>query len=554
MPMKSLAKHLSTKVTPQRAPIPGRESEMVRNEAGGYTFAVDDWVRLDRLLILGSEGGAYYASERQLTLQNAKCFERCVEEDGVRTVARIATVSESGRAPKNDPALLALAIAAKRGNDATRTAALQALPRVARTSTHLFAFAEALEQLGGWGRGTRRAIAEWYRGRDLDALTYQAVKYRQRNGWTHTDMLRLAHVAPPAPAYDAVFRWITHGVMPEDATQLRLLDGYTRLQAATSARDAAQLIVDFRLPREAVPTPYLNAVEVWEALLDKMPMTALIRNVATMTRVGLLTPRAGATTRVVEQIGDAARLRKARVHPMSVLMALRTYASGRGLRGRHTWEPVQRIVDALDGAFYATFDNVEPTGKRLLVGVDCSGSMMSGSVAGVVGLSPREAAGAMALIALRTEPNAEVMGFTTGAKELRISPRQRLDDVVSTLAKIAKGEGTDCSIPMRWAAERRADFDAFALYTDGQTWAGPQHPVQAMAAYRSERVGGAKMVSVAFVGYGTSVVDGSDAGMLDIVGFDTAAAVLIADFLRDASGDAGTPDAVPEPEDNTDSG
>lgn len=542
MPMKSLAKHLSAKVTPQRAPIPGREAEMVRNEAGGYTFAVDDWVRLDRFLILGSEGGAYYASERQLTLENAQCVERCVEEDGARAVARIASVSESGRAPKNDPALLALAIAAKRGTDATRTAALQALPRVARTSTHLFAFAEALEQLGGWGRGTRRAIAEWYRGRDLDALTYQAVKYRQRNGWTHADMLRLAHAAPPDASYDALFRWVTHGVMPEDTAQVRLLDGYTRLQAAASARDAAQLIVDFRLPRETVPTQHLDSVEVWEALLAGMPMTALIRNLATMTRVGLLTPRAGATTRVVEQLGDVERLRKARVHPIAVLMALRTYASGRGLRGRHTWEPVQRIVDALDGAFYATFDNVEPTGKRLLVGVDCSGSMMGGNVAGIAGLSPREAAGAMALIALRTEPNAEVMGFTTSAKALRISPHRRLDDVVSTIASVSQPEGTDCSIPMRWAMKQRADVDAFALYTDGQTWAGPQHPVQAMAAYRGARVAEAKMVSVAFVGYGNSVVDGSDAGMLDVVGFDTAAPALIADFLR---GDGGTERSVP---------
>jgi len=534
MPMKNLAKHLSTKVTPQLAPIPGREAEMVRNEAGGYAFPVDDWVRLDRFLVLGSDGGAYYASERQLTLDNARCVERCVTDNGARTVARIAAVSESGRAPKNDPALLALALAAKRGDEATRKAALEALPRVARTATHLFAFAEAVEQLGGWGRGTKRAVADWYRNRDLDALTYQAVKYRQRNGWTHTDMLRLAHVEPPSSAYDALFRWIVRGETPDDGSQFRLLEGFNRVQAAASAGDAARLVLEYRLPREAVPTQHLDSPDVWEALLVDMPMTALIRNLATMTRVGLLTPRATATARVVEQVGDHLRLRKARVHPMAVLIALRTYASGRGLRGRNTWEPVQKIVDALDGAFYTTFDNVEPTGQRLLIGVDCSGSMMHGAVAGVPGLTPREAAGAMALIALRTEPKAEVIGFTVNAKDLRISPRRRLDDAVKSIAAVARGEGTDCSIPMRCAIDRKADFDAFALYTDGQTWAGPQHPVQAMATYRDIRVRTAKMVSVAFVGYGNSVVDGSDAGMLDIVGFDTAAPTLITDFLRGA--------------------
>jgi hypothetical protein len=30
-------------------------------------------------------------------------------------------------------------------------------------------------------------------------------------------------------------------------------------------------------------------------------------------------------------------------------------------------------VDALDGAFYAAFDNVEPAGARLLLALDVSG-------------------------------------------------------------------------------------------------------------------------------------------------------------------------------------
>jgi 60 kDa SS-A/Ro ribonucleoprotein len=532
MPIKSVARHLSTRVTPQTAPIPGREAEMARNEAGGWTFPVDDWVRLDRFLILGSEGGAYHAGERQLTLENGACVARCLDEDGARTVARIATVSESGRAPRNDPALLALAIAAKRGSEGTRKAALEALPRVARTATHLFAFAEAIEQMGGWGRGTRRAVGDWYRGRDLDALTYQAVKYRQRNGWTHRDLLRLAHAEPPTPDYDALFRWIVRGEMPADGARFRLLEGFERVQAAATARDAARLVTEYRLPREAVPTQHLDSAEVWEALLADMPVTALIRNLATMTRVGLLAPGAAATTRVTEVLGDPARLRKARVHPMAVLIALRTYASGRGLRGRHTWEPVQKIVDALDAAFYSAFANVEPTGRRLLVAVDCSGSMTRGAVAGVQGLTPREAAAAMALIALRTEEKAEVLGFTVDAKELRISPRQRLDDAIAAIAAVARAEGTDCAVPMRWAIDRRADFDAFVLYTDGQTWAGPQHPAQAVAEYRRLRVPAARMVSVAMVAYGTGIADRADAGMLDVVGFDTAAPALIADFVR----------------------
>jgi len=56
-------------VTPQSLPIPG--SDQVPNSAGGYAWKVDDWTRLHRFLVLGSEGGSYYAIERALTAENA---------------------------------------------------------------------------------------------------------------------------------------------------------------------------------------------------------------------------------------------------------------------------------------------------------------------------------------------------------------------------------------------------------------------------------------------------------------------------------------------------
>ena len=55
-------------------------------------------------------------------------------------------------------------------------------------------------------------------------------------------------------------------------------------------------------------------------------------------------------------------------------------------------------------------------------------------------------------------------------------------------------------------------------------------------ALAAVRVPKARMVCVAFVANGTSVVDGSrGGGMRDVVGFETAAPTLIGDFLRGAS-------------------
>ena len=113
---------VNRKRTAQSDPISG--TSQVPNSAGGFAFPVDDWTRLERFLILGTEGGSYYAGERKLSRENADVVVRCLAANGPDTVARIVAVSEAGRAPKNDPAIFALALAASSGDDATRRAAL----------------------------------------------------------------------------------------------------------------------------------------------------------------------------------------------------------------------------------------------------------------------------------------------------------------------------------------------------------------------------------------------------------------------------------------------
>src|SRR4029079_16104036 len=107
-----------------------------------------------------------------------------------------------------------------------------------------------------------------------------------------------------------------------------------------------------------------------------------------------IAPASAGTAKVVAQLGDVERIRRAQVHPIALLAALRTYQAGRGARGRGEWNPVREGGDTLDAAFYTALENVEPTGKRLLLALDVSGSMTFGSVAGVPHLSPRDASAA----------------------------------------------------------------------------------------------------------------------------------------------------------------
>lgn len=317
--MFKFTKHFSTLSTAQSEAIPG--SNQVANSAGGFTWAVTDWVRLDRFLILGSEGGTYYIKEAKLTVENAGAVQRCIAEDGVRVVNTIVAVATAGRAPKADPAIFALAMCAKLGDEATRKAAYAALPMVCRTGTHLMHFAEYAQGFGGWGRGMRKAVAAWFNDKPARDLAYQLVKYGSRDGWSTRDLLRLAHPRAASPSHDRLFAWVTSGALTDEAkadSALRLLTAADELKRVDEVARAVALVREHRIPREAIPTTWLTFAEIWDALLADMPMTAMIRNLATMTRVGLLKAGSDAAKTVVARLGDAARLQKARVHPIAL--------------------------------------------------------------------------------------------------------------------------------------------------------------------------------------------------------------------------------------------
>ena len=393
----------------------------------------------------------------------------------------------------------------------------------------------------------RRAVAGWYTAKPATDLMYQVLKYPSRDGWAHRDALRLSHPKAPTVAHDLVFRYATKGwdgvltlAGVDDLDVVQTIEAVEALKHQAPGL-AAQTIARHGLTREMVPTELLTHAVVWEALLERMPLTALIRNLGVMGKVGLLVPLSDAVQSVTARLGDRKAIKAARVHPLAVLAALKTYAQGHGMKGKNTWRPVPQVVDALDRAFYLAFENAPTTGKRVMLALDVSGSM-SARVNGMQYLECREASAAMALVTAASEPKHMFTAFTAGSypsrwsprlgsglSTLAISPRERLDDVVKRISGLAFG-GTDCALPMLEALKHQWPVDLFVIYTDSETWAGKVHPSQALRQYR-ERTGiPAKLVVVGMASNGFSIADPGDGGMLDVVWFDTASPQVIADF------------------------
>ena len=527
---------------PQSAPRDGRQ---VKNAAGGYVYSLDRWARLDRFLILGSDAPTYYATARDLTKQNRENLDACFSLNPTRTAETVAQVSEAGRAPKNDPAIFALAVGANHVAPDARTAALAAVPRVCRTVSHLFAFVSAATSLGrGWGRGLKRAVAAWYAARSVDALAYQGVKYRSRYGFDHSRLVRLAHPDPQGDsARNELYRWLANGSVRDESTLPAVVRAHLEAMAASPAKSLVRLIEEHRLPWEALPTRANADPAVWRAMLPHLGATALLRNLGNMTRLGALAPLSPAEDAVVARLGDVEALKRARVHPLSILVARAVYGSGRGVKGGGAWTPSGRVVSALDAAFRTAFEAVEPAGKRFLIGLDVSGSMTQ-SLGGSP-LSCREASAALALVTAATEPKCHVVGFTgsgstrwmSGAAAVSPLPgihaNASLAEATAAVSNLPFGP-TDCALPMLHALRKRLAVDVFVVLTDNETWCGEVHPAEALNRYRKATGIDAKLAVVGLTATGFSIADPADAGMLDVVGFDTATPAILSRFAAGA--------------------
>lgn len=513
-----------------------REDE-VKNHAGGYVFAVSDMALVERFLVLGTEGGTFYASESKATKEAATGCLKAVKANGLAVVEKIVEVSTKGQAAKNDPALFLLAMASGEGDDETRRAALEALPLVARTATHLFTFLEYAKQFRGWGRSLKRAVANWYNDKSPNQVAYQAVKYRNRSGWSHRDVLRKAHPSTDSIGLKAVYDWICHDTLVPSLPSV--IKDYEVISRTDNVAFVVGTLMDNKsIPWEALPTTMLREPTVWAALLPNMPLTALVRNLGRLGSIGLLTPFSEAEKQVVEKLSDAEHIRKSRLHPIALFNAYKVYVSGQGVKGSMQWNVNQKVSSALYDAFFMAFDFVEPTGKNFYLGLDVSGSM-SWSTCANMAITPREASAIMALVTVKAEQNTLVKGFSSvrGPRRgdrgalvgLNITKHDNFDSVISKVSGLDFG-ATDCALPMVDALELKIPVDVFTVYTDNETWAGNVKPYQALRNYRDKMGIDAKLVVVAMTASGFTIADPSDAGMLDVVGFNTSTPQAISKF------------------------
>jgi hypothetical protein len=290
-----------------------------------------------------------------------------------------------------------------------------------------------------------------------------------------------------------------------------------------------------KIQREHLPTELLNTMQIWNALLSGMGMTALIRNLGKLSQIGVTSTRAND---IIKTLTDPKSVKDSKVHPLQVLVGMKTYSQGKGDLGSMVWTLNSYITTALSTTFRQAFGNITSTGKRYMLGLDVSGSMSMSMCAGAKNITPREGSVAMAMMTLHAEgaQNVHIYGFSNVFYNFngKIRPDMTIQDAIK--ATDVPFGATDCALPMTEALkmyhQSRIVFDVFCVYTDSETYTPTIHPQVALEQYRKATGVDAKLIVVGMVANQMTIADPKDRNTLNLAGFDTSTPELISMFVR----------------------
>jgi 60 kDa SS-A/Ro ribonucleoprotein len=564
-------------------------SQEHKNNAGGYVFKVTPMQQAQRIVILGVSSGTYYEKANDLLKESMECFEQVIRDGSVQElVAMIVNVSVNGLAPRQDTILFTLAWLSCHERKDVRQAVYSVLDKVLRTPTDQIAFLfkwrksirESRSLNGvGWGRGVRTVMRKYYENTPPQQLAYHITKYQKRDGVEQSDLLRLVHPAVgnkrkrdqnstnlttsdrEQPAKNMLFKFATKKIIgdvdesssQEEKQMHAYLSDVTEALNTTNVERVVELIRRHRLVREQISTPLLNEKSVWGALLEKMPMNALLRNLASMTAHGVFLVDEYRTL-ACDAMRNPDAIQKARIHPLSVYKAIKVYDLGHGEKGSNTWFPNRDIQQAMQNMFLASFKYaVEPdllaimSELKIMVALDVSGSM--DQLVSGMNMSCREVSAVMSLSILSAGGNNKVDVCSFDCEDRRggvfnasnatglhvfdgVSKNTSLREFMAHPNQTWHGAGTDCSLPMMWATRKNKAYDAFIIFTDNETWFGKVKPFEALAEHAlATKNPHIKLIVCAMTATSFSIADPSNPNMMDIVGCDSSLPSIITNFI-----------------------
>jgi 60 kDa SS-A/Ro ribonucleoprotein len=484
-----------------------------RNLAGSGAYEYAPKQKLAQYAATGCLSQTYYAGAAE-QLSTILELTQNVEPE---YMAKCAVYAREAGAMKDMPALLLVALSV--------TSPLhfrKAFPRVIDNGRMLRTFVQILRS-GAVGRKSlgslpKAMVQKWLN----EASERKLVDASVGNDPSLKDIVRMVHPKPVDKQREAFYGWLLGKPyaldnLPKTLQEL-VLYKWDRTRALPDV--PFQMLTALGLKRDE-----------WAQVATRAGWHMVRMNLNTFARHGVF-ELPGVAERVAAKLRDREAIKRARVFPYQLMAAY--HAAGTNVP--------QVVKEALQDAMEVAIENVPAFGGRVVVCPDVSGSMSSAVTGARRGATSIvrciDVAALVTAAILRANREARVLPFESRVREIDLNTR---DSVMTNAKKLAAigGGGTNCSAPLQWLEQHRAQADLVILVSDNQSWVDKRASgaTETMRQWESLRKANprAKLVCIDLQPYGSTQA-AERADVLNIGGFSDGVFEVVARF---ASGELG---------------
>lgn len=424
------------------------------NREGYAAYSAPDEEQYLQVLLTNTLGNTFYASQNELLQESVALHESMVKSDP-EFVSKAAVYARQEGFMRTQPVLALATLASFQGSSeekaTRRKLAVEIFDQVVRTPNDFYDFYTLCKAQGNSlnSRRFQRMMEKWL---STKMSEYWAIKY----GGARKGQMSLRHVVRHAhPQHTPLFQYIRQGAEGTDLSELPQIRAFETLKRASTGAEKVAAITEGRLPHEVASTFAGKDPDVWSAIAPQMPVFALLRNLATLERHGVLDNH---RKMVEEKFSNSEIIKRSGIFPFQFLKAFDMVSSA--------W-----VKDAIRDAVDLSLANVPSMGGKVVLSIDRSGSM---------GGNLMRTAALIGVTLTRNAPEGRMFTFDTRLEEFAVSRR---DSILTQAGTIRARGGTDTSLTLRHMMQQNIRADTLIMVTDEQQNAG-QHFAQALAEYR----------------------------------------------------------------------
>jgi len=409
------------------------------------------------VLMTNTLSNTFYVSEQELAKETVDVLTKMAEKDP-EFLAKALVYARNQGLMKLAP-VVGLAVLSAFDKSEKKTAFRKVFHHVVKTPDDLREFvslcrSKAIRQ--GLGGEARDAVKRW-----LQHLTeYHAVKYGGNSeGITLRDIIRMAHPRPINDKQRELFGWLVKGwedVGSQPSPTNPQVWALEKLKRSTDEAEIVSLVETYRLTWEVVvPSVKKMTPAIWRALLKDMPYMALLRNLNTMERNGVMDK--DTAKNIADRISNPDNVKHSKQLPFRFFNAFKAFTGN------------QEVRDALVDALEQSFINVDKLNGRICIANDISGSM-GGAVSDKGNTRYCDIAGLLGAALFKKCDDVVLLPFDTSVHKFNISRRSTIMDIAGKIG-LAQG-GTSLAAPIQELTHTRDKVDVFIGITDSEDWSG----------------------------------------------------------------------------------